>query len=1793
MTHSVKKRGAENFGSPATASPIPDPLGVERKMSVQIASDPAPLKVLIVDDSPDDRAEMRRLLLTGSTQRYQFSESANGADALSACLRAGGSPPDCILLDYHLPDYDALELLLALGGPDSPYCPVVVTGLSSGISGPAILRLGAQDFIGKAWMNPESLARAVENAIERFAINRELREKDRLLSEAQRIARIGSWMYQPGGETIVWSLETYRIYEVLPDTFTPTIASLIGLLHPEDRPAMQAWITACLAGGSPGERVFRRLLPDGSVRYLCGRGELQRDGEGKPIHIAGTVQDVTERKQAELALQDSEERLRLALDAAQMGIFDWDIIHNEITWSPRHRELWGYGPEKSQLRYEDFACRVHPEDLPRVGHELARCRLERTPYACEFRIVRPDGSLHWVAGRGEFSYDDRSQPSRMRGTVVDTTERKQQEEALREHEIVRELYHRLNHIASRVPGVIYQYRLRPDGSSCFPYASDAIRDIYRVTPEDVREDATAVFATIHPEDYAGVVASIQQSAATLQPWQYEYRVRFADGTVRWLHGNAIPNPNKEPDGTIVWYGFIYDVTEIKQAEQALRESENKFAKIFHDSPIGIAISRAADGKFIDANAAFLDIYGYQREEIIGHSSVELGLWANLNHRGHIMQRVLEEGLVANIEVNYQRKSDTAKRSLLASLDTIDVAGEPCVVGFVLDITDRKRAKDYLQASERKFRLSSQRLAQVVWGTNVGTWEWNVPTGDLQLNERWAEIIGYTLDELEPVSIETWARLAHPDDLQRSNALLERCFNREAEAYECEARMRHKHGDWVWVLDRGRVVEWSDDGKPVQMAGTHQDITDRKQAELIIQQKEAFVTSILDSVSNMIAVIDDEGVILAVNECWKEFGRVKGSGPDKPEQNTHVGENYLHICQAATGIAAEGAMDAYHGIRGVLDHAIPHFNLEYSCQAPDRHLWFSIRVTPLGSKGEGAVISHVDITELKRAAEAIRQSESRYRTESTRLQTILATASDGIHILDMQGNIVQFSDSFAAMLGYAHAEIGRLNVADWDTAIPKEQIPDIINGLLYEPARFETKHRRKDGSIIDVEINAKGVKLEGEHYLYASARDITQRKALEQALLESKAEIDDLYEHAPCGYHAIGPDGTYLRINQTELEWTGYGRDEVVGKLKPSDFFTPAGKDLFQETFARLKQDGHVENVEYDFFGKNGNCRHVSFSGSVVTDADGRYVRSRSLLYDITELKNARATLECLMHEQQAMLNNDLVGIVKLKDRRVVWLNQAMEHIFGYPPGEMDGQSSRILFADDAAYQHLGEVAYPVLNSRGVYRTQLEMLRKNGEKLWIDANGARLPGTDDEFMWMMVDISLIKQYQDKIEHIAFHDSLTGLPNRLLIADRLQQALAHAERSGHLLAVCYLDLDGFKPVNDAYGHEAGDRLLIEIARRLQSSIRANDTAGRLGGDEFVLLLTHLGNPEEFSGALQRVMEAINQPVAIDGSHAATVSASIGIALFPQDGTDPDTLLRHADQAMYAAKQSGKNCYSLFDVHQDIALKTEQENLAEIRRALDRHEFVLHYQPKVNMKTGDVMGVEALIRWQHPRQGWLLPAAFLPIVNNHPLGVELGEWVIDAAFAQLAEWHEQQLDLPISVNIEALHLQSDGFAPRLRARFAAHPGVRPNRLELEVLESSALKDLDHAAKIMQACCDIGVHFAIDDFGTGYSSLTYLRRLPVEILKIDQSFIHGMLDDPEDLSIVKGVIGLARSFHRLVVAEGVETVGQSEKLLALGCDQAQGYVIARPMPGAQLPGWVAAWRQTRRGWAGEINPI
>lgn len=437
----------------------------------------------------------------------------------------------------------------------------------------------------------------------------------------------------------------------------------------------------------------------------------------------------------------------------------------------------------------------------------------------------------------------------------------------------------------------------------------------------------------------------------------------------------------------------------------------------------------------------------------------------------------------------------------------------------------------------------------------------------------------------------------------------------------------------------------------------------------------------------------------------------------------------------------------------------------------------------------------------------------------------------------------------------------------------------------------------------------------------------------------------------------------------------------------------------------------------------------------------------------------------------------------------------------------------------------------------------------------------------------------KRRGEQLEYIDSFDLLTGLPNRALFYDRIAQAFAHSKHQNTMMAVCFMDLDGFKETNENYGHEIGDELLVSVSDRLRNTLNEWDTISRVGGDEFVLLLTDIVEIQDVERALNHILMEIRRPFEIDGKEIA-ITTSIGVTVFPKDGADPETLVRHADQAMYMAKQEGKNRFHCFDPAQDQEIYDGHQLAAKIIKALRGGEMVLYYQPKVNMRTGAVVGMEALLRWKHPTNGLLGPTDFLHLFDHKYLYAEISEWAIRSAMSQQIQWNSANFHTPISVNVEASYLMKQGFPEMLASILSEYPSVDAQSLELEILESVAIKDLQRVGQTIKACRDLGVSFALDDFGTGYSSLTYLKHLPVNTLKIDQTFVRDMLHNQGDLAVARGVISMADVFKLEVIAEGVETPEHGTMLMHLGCDVAQGYGISRPMPAEDVVDWVRSYQ-------------
>ena len=530
------------------------------------------------------------------------------------------------------------------------------------------------------------------------------------------------------------------------------------------------------------------------------------------------------------------------------------------------------------------------------------------------------------------------------------------------------------------------------------------------------------------------------------------------------------------------------------------------------------------------------------------------------------------------------------------------------------------------------------------------------------------------------------------------------------------------------------------------------------------------------------------------------------------------------------------------------------------------------------------------------------------------------------------------------------------------------------------------------------------------------------------------------------------------------------------------------------------------------------------------------------------------------------------------NRRVFLWNQASELLYGYSQEEALGQSLEDLIIPPELKEFVIQAHQQWLTQDDdIPSEEITLLHKDGTRLEVFSSHVMHTTVNGEKELYCVDVDLtpLKKAQEALEKLAHFDSLTNLPNRILLSDRLKQMLAMSQRNNQLTAVAYLDLDGFKQINDRFGHDMGDQVLQRLSVKMMQTLRSDDTLARIGGDEFVAVLGGLTELDDVHPVLQRLLDEASSTIDIQG-HLFKVSASIGVTIYPLDDAEPDQLMRHADQAMYLAKQAGKDRYHLFDIQLESAIKHKQQALNRIEKAIKNDEFVLYFQPKINMQSLEFEGAEALIRWQHPEDGLLPPSAFLPMIDGHHLELELGTWVFENALKHFSQWQEQGFECPLSINIAAKQIQRTEFVDEIKNLLSSFPHIHPQFIELEILETSALDDIDLVIQILSESRALGVTIALDDFGTGYSSLAYLKRLPVDCLKIDQTFVRDMLADPDDLSIIEGILGLAKAFNLKVIAEGVETLAHCRELLQLNCFSGQGYGIAKPMPAEALPQWV-----------------
>ncbi|HEX6086413.1 MAG TPA: EAL domain-containing protein [Thermoanaerobaculia bacterium] len=804
-----------------------------------------------------------------------------------------------------------------------------------------------------------------------------------------------------------------------------------------------------------------------------------------------------------------------------------------------------------------------------------------------------------------------------------------------------------------------------------------------------------------------------------------------------------------------------------------------------------------------------------------------------------------------------------------------------------------------------------------------------------------------------------------------------------------------------------------------------------------------------------------------------------------------------------------------------------------------------------------VAQHVaSAVEQKRKDDALRDSERRYR------QMFHNTRAVQLLIDPENGSIVDANAAACDYYGYTRDEIRAMRV--WDINVRGEDAvrTDLTRASSQETSLFHFRHMRANGEIRDVEVHSGPVDAGGgRKLLYSIIHDVTERRRAEHALQQSEEKYRVIFDYAPVGIYQSTRDGTIVTANAALARILGYDSvDDLVTRNLNQDVYSDPGQR--EELIRRFEPFGYANNVELQWRRKDGRPIWVQLNAHAIRSSHGT-VYFEGFVYDVTERKRAEAQL--LKHSAAMTASMDGIGIIN--DRlEFTYANDSLAKLFGYPtPHEMLGRSLCDLYEPHEQVRLITSIV-PLVQQRGRWRGEATGLRVDGSSFPQEMSLTAIAG-DDSTVCVVRDITERTYAEEQIKHLAYHDALTNLPNRLLFKDRLSVALSHAQREGTSLAVLFLDLDRFKVINDSLGHNIGDQLLQAVATRIATCVRESDTVARLGGDEFTVLLPRLNRSQDVAPIAGKIIEAVRHPFHIEGREFY-ITTSIGISVYPEDGSDAETLIKNADTAMYQAKELGRDNYQLFNAH--VNAKALQRIALEhgLRRALPNGELSVHYQPILDLRSGRITGMEALLRWTHPDLGAVPPALFIPIAESTGGMVPIGTWALRQACLQAKQWHDAgHKSLSLAVNLSVTQLQSSDLVETVRA-VLQETGFPSRLLELEITESGAMHNPETSIRVLYELKKLGLRISLDDFGTGHSSLSYLKRFPVDTLKIDQSFVQDTTSDPDAAAIVTAIIAMAHSLRLKVIAEGVEYTEQLHFLRRHDCDQLQGYLITPPVP-------------------------
>jgi len=1229
-------------------------------------------------------------------------------------------------------------------------------------------------------------------------------------------------------------------------------------------------------------------------------------------------------------------------------------------------------------------------------------------------------------------------------------------------------------------------------------------------------------AVIHPEDLERRLAGLEAALRARQPFETEYRLRRADGQYRRMLDQGAPQfgGHGEFQGYV---GVAIDITDRKRAEDELRW----LSRAVEQSPASVVITDLK-GDIEYVNPKFTEVTGYSCSEILGKNPRILKSGDKPAEEYRKLWQTIVSGEEWRGEFHNKRKNGELYWESASICPIRDAHGRPAhYIAVKEDITGRKRMEAELLASEARTRLAVENARISIYDVDAATGEGKIRGPDEFLSRIRTS--------------EDWANAIHPEDRERIQA---------AHRRRCETGNGMRE-EYRMVEGDGTVRYYSDHGAPERdgrWIGVLRDVTPHRQAEAAL----ARLAAIVECSNDAIISLDTDGAVRSWNRAAEklygyaaqEILACPGTRLAPPERREHAAANIAAVVRGAS-------LETFEADHVRKDGAVFPVSITASPIRNDE-----------GRSIGGSVIIR-DITAQKRAQQALLESESLFRA-------IVQNSSDIITLIDPSGVILYDSPGIAAMLGISPAQRLGCEAFLW---IHPDDIPylrTLHEELLQAKGaklRAQLRLRHADGSWRWCDSWAVNLLEEpGVRALVVSFRDITELKGAETALRESEQRYRKLVEEASDAIFTIDLEGTLTSVNSAFERMSGHTRQELLC-TSLRQWVVPEYFPAVRKSIEGLLGGGGAVPLELQLSGPDGHAVALEVSNRLQF-RNGQPAAVLSIGRDISQRKRT----ERLEHNRREVL--EMVAQNQPQNAILRRLEQMIEQCHPdtsarvWLAGEPAGFEARRKGACPDGFSSRLDV--PIRSCDGRVLGVLEILHRDtwrageSERVFLDAQ-AKLASIALEH----------RQLTDRLAHQAHHDPLTGLPNRVLLEDRLHQAMALARRMGKMVAVIYVDLDRFKLINDTLGHAIGDLLLQEAAERLRRAVRDSDTLARTGGDEFLAVLFGIDRPEDAEAAGERLVEVMREPFLVKG-HELFTTASAGLSLFPQDGEDAGVLQKHADVALYAAKGQGRNRFQRFSRTMNSAFSERLEIESHLHRALDRKELLLYYQPQFQLPGRELVGMEALLRWNHPRWGMVLPGRFIPVAEESGLIIPISLWVLHEACRQHRRWRGLGFaPVKIAVNVSAIQFARSNMAENVAAVLAQHQ-IEPRYLELELTEGVVMRDIEDSARQIADLRALGVSISIDDFGTGYSSLGYLQRLPIDDLKIDKCFVQGMEQPAGTQPLVQAIVGLAHGLRVTATAEGVETEGELAALGALGCDKVQGYLLGRPAP---PEGWEAAW--------------